>query len=72
MKNLDRLGNERCAGYRQADFAPCSRCQVKGLPLREPRTNCPECGGYGEAPKATSPKTGDLPATENTTKGREG
>lgn len=46
MSNLDRSGNERCAGYRQEDFRLCPFLHGVALPPRD----CPACGGYGEVP----------------------
>lgn len=50
--NLDRFGEERCAGYHQSDYELCPICVPDGK-IENARLNpkCDKCGGYGEIPK---------------------
>lgn len=44
--NRDRLGYERCDGYKQENFQVCAICKEGYIDDEI----CPRCGGYGEIP----------------------
>lgn len=48
---FDRQGHERCAGYNEEDFVPCTLCRGSGRCGEKGDAICSKCGGYGEIPK---------------------